>query len=84
VSARSDAWYAVSENRERRLKSVQAYSATLTEIGQRYYAERRIAYLAARRAGLGHTSAQSRAKAVVRDAHHDEFTAVLAEKRRAL
>ena len=83
MSARSDAWYAVPQNQEKRKRNMRVYQLALTELGQRHGTQRRRAYQLERAAGAGGPSAASRARAVVRDAHPAEFREILARLRGA-
>lgn len=82
MSARSDAWYAIPENQERRKKNMRAYAAALVQLGQRYPDERCRAY---RRAQPGRSpfAAQQRSYAAVREAHKVEFRELLTRLREA-
>lgn len=83
VSAKSDAWYAVPENRERRKRNMVSYAAAMTRLAARYPDERRKAYARQRQRGDGHFLAFQRAYGTVRDAHPAEFRELLAELRAA-
>lgn len=81
MSDRSAAWYAVPGNAERRKRRMRAYGAALVELANRYPAERRREYDAARQRGESFTNAQASAMRAVRDAHKDEFDQIYREKR---
>jgi hypothetical protein len=83
VSARSDAWYAVPENRERRIKNMCAYMAAMVQLANRYPAEQAPVYRQARADGRSFAVSKQLAYAAVRDQHKAEFRQVLAGLREA-
>lgn len=82
MSSRSNAWYQVPANRERRKARMRAYGQALVCLGQQYPDERVAEYRAGVADGLGPTAAQDRAGKRLREAHPDEFRQIYEEKLR--
>lgn len=83
MSARSDAWYADPENREKRKANMLSYSSALVELGRRYPAHRRRVYRREVKVGRPAMPAYQRALAEVRNAHRAEFRMILDALREA-
>lgn len=78
MSARSQEWYSVEANAEKRRARMRRYQAALTELGTRYVQQRQTAYQLARAAGFSFSGAQSTAYRIVRDLHRAEFDRIRA------
>jgi hypothetical protein len=80
VSDRSDAWYAVPENRERRKARMRAYVQASFALGRMFPGERKANYPQARDAGKASGPAQTMAMSQLRAAHPTEFRTLYEEK----
>lgn len=77
MSARSDAWYAIPENQEKRQRNMRLYQAAQVQLSRRYPEERGRIYRQQLQGGASQPRSMQRAYASVRASHPAEFREIL-------